>query len=282
MAECLADGRGRALMTFLLGMKSFSASASPGGRCRRRYGLEIGNDGIDLRPLQVVLEGRHARRAVADQPANDLVIAGCRLLRQRRSEGPRVDRRRQMADAARLREDLPAGALGVGQTVGGGLRGRRLQEDDHGGRNGGGRNGAMNQADARRMAVSSVTQASLQSSCCVILPHIDDGCTGRYGLDAHRIVPFTRKLCRREKRGLDQCEAPSALRALIDPKCEAALRPTEGRTQVNMMGSSEARPAYRRRATRSADRSGRFGLGGVGPLGRRRQILGHHRAVELR
>src|SRR5258708_32779922 len=55
----------------------------------RGYGFQIRNDGVDLGALQVVLEGRHARRAVADDAADHLVAAAGRLLGQAGTVGAR-------------------------------------------------------------------------------------------------------------------------------------------------------------------------------------------------
>src|SRR5712691_925112 len=51
----------------------------------RRHGLEVGNDGVDLRRLELILESRHARRAVGDDVAHDLVAAAGGILGQRRT-----------------------------------------------------------------------------------------------------------------------------------------------------------------------------------------------------
>src|SRR5262245_18294076 len=60
----------------------------------------IRNDRVDLAIVQVVLEGGHPRRAAEDVLAHDRVIAvGCGLV-ERRTVGPGVERRRQMAHAA--------------------------------------------------------------------------------------------------------------------------------------------------------------------------------------
>src|SRR5215467_10378395 len=102
-------------MELLLGAPDSSACAgaalASGGR-GGRYGFQIRNDGVDLRTLQIVLEPRHARGSLADETANDLVIAAGGFLRERRTIGAGVDRGRQMTDPARLREDLPAVLLG--------------------------------------------------------------------------------------------------------------------------------------------------------------------------
>src|SRR5215470_5668885 len=85
----------------------------------RRYGFQVRDDGVDLAALEVILERGHARRAIADEAANDLVAAAGRLLGQLRTIGAGIDRRWQVADPARLREYLPAMALDVGEVVAG-------------------------------------------------------------------------------------------------------------------------------------------------------------------
>src|ERR1700734_345125 len=75
-------------------------------RCvgRRGNGFDIGDDGVDLRRLEVIFEARHARRAVADDLAHDVGLAAERIHRQHR----RILRAHQLwlgvTDAARLVE----------------------------------------------------------------------------------------------------------------------------------------------------------------------------------
>src|SRR3954468_173724 len=80
-------------------------------RCGRGNGLEIGDDGVDLRRLEMMLEARHARRAIADHLAHDIVLPAERLARQRRA----VQRARQLrlgvTDPARLIEQPHAEKL---------------------------------------------------------------------------------------------------------------------------------------------------------------------------
>src|SRR5439155_22986275 len=72
---------------------------------------QIGDDGVDLTGLEVVLERRHALAAVDDENAHHLVVPAGRGLAQRRAVGLDAQRRLQVADAARLREALAAEAL---------------------------------------------------------------------------------------------------------------------------------------------------------------------------
>ena len=69
--------------------------------------------------LEVVLEGRHARRAVLDELAHDVVVAAAGVLVERRAIGLRPERGRQMAHPARLCENLAAELLLIGEIVGG-------------------------------------------------------------------------------------------------------------------------------------------------------------------
>src|SRR5262249_8010807 len=126
-------------MELLLGAPDSSACAgaalASGGR-GGRYGFQIRNDGVDLRTLQIVLEPRHARGSLADETANDLVIAAGGFLRERRTIGAGVDRGRQMTDPARLREDLPAVLLGgiepAGRLLSQGARTGERKHEGHG------------------------------------------------------------------------------------------------------------------------------------------------------
>src|SRR5206468_238082 len=56
-------------------------------------------------------------RALADDAADDLLAAAGGVPGELRTEGARIDRRRQVADPAGLRQDLAALALGIGETV---------------------------------------------------------------------------------------------------------------------------------------------------------------------
>src|SRR5437773_2515743 len=127
---------------------------SPRARMLRRRGVkrvpcssgfswnssQISDDGVDLTGLEVVLERRHALAAVDDENAHDLVVPASRGLVQRRPVGLDAHRRLQVADAARLREDLAAeplrfveiallrlnGGCGRGELVAGGARLQRV------------------------------------------------------------------------------------------------------------------------------------------------------------
>src|SRR5436190_10236084 len=65
----------------------------------------IRNDRVDFRILQIVLEGGHARRAVGDVLAHNVVVAIGGGLVERWAVGLGVERDRQVADATGLRED---------------------------------------------------------------------------------------------------------------------------------------------------------------------------------
>src|SRR5712691_7466523 len=53
---------------------------------RSRNGLQVGRDGGDLRLVELMLEARHARRAVGDHLAHHRFLSAARVLRQRRPE----------------------------------------------------------------------------------------------------------------------------------------------------------------------------------------------------
>src|SRR6185436_846184 len=82
-------------------------------RCGRRDGFQVGDNGVNLRRLEMVLEARHARRAVADHLAHHSVLPAERLPRQRRP----IQRARQLrlgvTKAARLIEQPHAEKLSV-------------------------------------------------------------------------------------------------------------------------------------------------------------------------
>src|SRR6266436_3054333 len=91
------------------------AKGSPrAGRCGlRRYGLDVLDDGADLRGLEIIAEARHARRAVADVFADQLFVAAQGLARQYRSVLPRSLLDHSVADAAGLAEKAQSFALGI-------------------------------------------------------------------------------------------------------------------------------------------------------------------------
>src|SRR5882724_6110107 len=78
---------------------------------------DVRNDGVDLVVFQVMLEGRHARRAVDDVLTHDGVVAVGGGLVQRRTVGSGIEGRRQVADAAGLRQQLAAVTLHVVEIV---------------------------------------------------------------------------------------------------------------------------------------------------------------------
>ena len=79
--------------------------------------LEVSDDRVDLAALQVMLEGGHARRALADHATDHFVAAARGVLGQAGAIGSRIDRGRQMTDTAGLREHLPAQFLRVVEGV---------------------------------------------------------------------------------------------------------------------------------------------------------------------
>src|SRR5215510_5266649 len=102
--------------SFLMALLLVSALPRLGGRrrlrrLRRRNGLDVGDDGVDLARLEMVAEARHARRAVGDHLAHHVGLAAERLLRQ----GGAIERAAALhagvADAARLHDQPPAQGL---------------------------------------------------------------------------------------------------------------------------------------------------------------------------
>src|SRR5262245_15307345 len=92
------------------------ACSTGGGR---RYGFQVRDDGVDVAATEVMFERRHARRALADQTADDLVAATGGVLGELRAEGAGIVRRREVTDAARLRDQLPTVSLDIGEIVAG-------------------------------------------------------------------------------------------------------------------------------------------------------------------
>src|SRR5262245_29835899 len=136
-------------MAFLLGRSTRGGS----GHC-----FQIGDDRVDLGALEVMLEGGHARRALADEAADDLIAAAGGVLGQEGAVGSRVDLRRQMANPAGLGENLPAQFLRGGQlVVGAGLLRRgthRRQHAQENGRANGQANGRANRGAALHLGSS--------------------------------------------------------------------------------------------------------------------------------
>src|SRR6185295_15522145 len=72
---------------------------------RRRHGLEVGDDGGDLRRFELIFESRHARRAVADHLPHHVFASARRIPGQRWTiERRRGDLRLEVADGAGLNE----------------------------------------------------------------------------------------------------------------------------------------------------------------------------------
>src|SRR6516162_8935366 len=118
-------------MTFLLGVSPwpFLGRSTRGGG---GHGFQIGDDRVDLGAREVMLEGGHARRALADEAADDLIAAAGRVLGQEGAVGSRVDLRRQVANPAGLGENLAAQFLRGGQVlVGAGLLRPRTPRRQH-------------------------------------------------------------------------------------------------------------------------------------------------------
>src|SRR5260370_37914394 len=69
-----------------------------------RHGLEVLHDRVDLCRLEMILEARHARGAVCDYLAHDVVLAAERCLGERRPKGPAGDLRLEVAHGARVAE----------------------------------------------------------------------------------------------------------------------------------------------------------------------------------
>src|SRR5262249_35609229 len=118
--------------------------------------VRVGDDRVDRGALEVMLEGGHARRSLADEAADDLIAAAGRVYGQQGAKGSRVDLRRQVANPAGLGENLAAQFLRGGQSIVGLLRRRaphrqRAQED---GRANGQENGRANRGAALHLGSS--------------------------------------------------------------------------------------------------------------------------------
>src|ERR1700730_5332521 len=95
-------------------------------RWRRRQHLHIGDDGVDLVWVEMVLEARHVRRAVADDLAHHGFLAAERVLRQVGAVfGGRRDLQLHVAHHAGLIEQIAALQLLGSQRVGSRKRLRR-------------------------------------------------------------------------------------------------------------------------------------------------------------
>src|SRR5689334_21685911 len=120
--ECLPVG----LAVVLIGLAAFALGRRRRLGRARRHGPEIGRDGGDLRLAEVVLEARHARRAVGDDLAHAVLVAARRFAREHRGELRRGELRLEMAYAAGLHEQGLSELLGVvelgllGRCTGGG------------------------------------------------------------------------------------------------------------------------------------------------------------------
>src|SRR6202035_5819102 len=84
-----------------------------GGWGRRGYGLDVLDDGVDLRRLEIVAEARHARRAVADVFADQFFVAAQGFARQHRSVLPGSLLDDGVADTTGLAEQAQSFPLGV-------------------------------------------------------------------------------------------------------------------------------------------------------------------------
>src|SRR5829696_2683114 len=85
------------------------------GRCQRqrwrRYGFQVGDDGINLRRLELELKARHARRAIHDDLTHGVVTPARGFLGQRRPKDLTGYLGLQVAHAARLCDQLLAELL---------------------------------------------------------------------------------------------------------------------------------------------------------------------------
>src|SRR5438552_5612493 len=85
-----------------------AATRACGCRAGNRDGPHIGNDVVDLVGLEIELERGHARGAVHDVFAHDLVVAAAGALVERRSVGLCIEGGRQVAHATGLGQKLAA------------------------------------------------------------------------------------------------------------------------------------------------------------------------------
>src|SRR6202045_684649 len=102
-----------------------------GGWGRRGYGLDVLDDGVDLRGLEIVAEARHARRAVADVFADQFFVAAQGFARQHGAILPGPLLHHGVADPAGLAEQAQPFPLGVVE----GRIGRALSENSRRRRN---------------------------------------------------------------------------------------------------------------------------------------------------
>src|SRR5216683_2019529 len=87
--------------------------SSLSGTGRRGYGLDVLDDGVDLRGLEIESEARHARRAVADIFADQIFVAAQGFARQRGSVLPGSLLHKGVADTAGLAEQPQPLPLGI-------------------------------------------------------------------------------------------------------------------------------------------------------------------------
>src|SRR5712692_9940674 len=119
--------------------RNLNSARRIGARRRDRQRFEIGDDGIDLVGLEMILEARHVRRAVADDLAHYGLLAAERVLREIRAVfGRRGDLQLHVADHAGLIEQIAAlqllGSEGVACRKGlrrGGQNGGSEHQRDH-------------------------------------------------------------------------------------------------------------------------------------------------------
>src|ERR1700730_1237568 len=123
-------------MTWLrerLGTLDLKDLSRAGGWGRRGYGLDVLDDGVDLRRLEIVAGARHAGRAVADVFADKFFVAAQGFARQHRSVLPGSLLHHGVADTAGLAEQAQPFPLGVverriGRALSENSRRRRHQE----------------------------------------------------------------------------------------------------------------------------------------------------------
>src|SRR5262245_2695003 len=103
-----SDAAAKSALVVFIGLP---LSGIPGRRAGRRHGSHVSDDGVGLVGLEVVLSMRHAVGAVENEGAHHVVVAAGRGLVEHRTVGLHAERGLKVADAAGLREDLPAARL---------------------------------------------------------------------------------------------------------------------------------------------------------------------------
>src|SRR5205809_1852988 len=114
------------VMTFLPSL------LAPGISFQWRVRLQVSDNRVGLVRAKIIFEAGHARRAVADDLANDLGASAKGLPRERRRVKAARQRRFGMADDAGLLEQAPAKSLSVAEAIVGcgSLCAQRRAEDE--------------------------------------------------------------------------------------------------------------------------------------------------------